>query len=200
MLNINPNKDDRPIVSRMKKLLIGKFRPNSENDIDLAIRLSHYLMVLGKLDESKLLLNSFLYFDQSEKGENYQHLWYSNCYGILLLAMVELALGNKKRSSELCAIVEGGDYFHTDEEDHYYIELKDLKDDYEFHIKDYLNETHKFRCQVISQLYINFLFFSMLPNLTLGYDSELMKSESADIKAKMDILNGLLKDQLENRK
>lgn len=200
MLKINPSKGDRPIIARMKKSLLAKFRPNSESDIDLAIRLSHYLFVLNKLDESKLLLSSFLYLDENEKDENYEHLWYLNSYGILLLAMVELTLGNKERSSELCSIVEGSDYFKIDKEDHYHIELQDLKNDYDFHIKDYLNENHKFRCQVLSQLYINLLFFDMLPNLTLGYDSELMRSESLDIKAKIVNLNGLLKDELENKK
>lgn len=199
-LDLKPNVGDRPIVSRMKKTLLSRFRPNSENDIELALRLAHYLMVLGELEESKAFLESFLYFDEGEKDENHEHLWFFNSYGILLLALIELALNNQDKCACLCNLVEVSEYFRVDKNDHYYEELTDLHDDYEFHIKDYINETHKFRCQVLSQLYLNYLFFSMLPKLTLGFDRSVMDTEFKIIKKNMDSLHSLLKDELENKK
>ena len=198
MLDLTELKNDRPIIARLKKTLLSKFRPNSENDIQLALQLSHYLLSIDDVESSRRLLESYLYFDMSEKEEKHEHLWHWNSHGILLLAYLEQLSGNHSRSDKLINIVEKSDYFSCDESDRhqYYDELEDLHEEYDFHLSEYMSETHKLRCQVLSQICIGYLFFFVLQNLTLSSDTERMKDQLPIVCERIDKLNGLLKDEL----
>lgn len=196
MLNIVFNENDRPIIERLKKKLSNKFRPNSEYDIKLATRLAHYLFAIDDVESSKTLLESFLYFDEFEKEERHQHLWLENTDGLVLLSYIERLSGNDNRSRKLISLVNENNFFSVDDPEEYYQTLEELYEDHEFHLKEYLNETHKYRCEVLSQLFMRFLFFEEMQELTLSIDPQRQVVELKKIDGILIKLNELLKEEL----
>lgn len=199
MLDINTSENDPPINTSMKKSLLKRFRPNSKNDIETAIRLAHFIFMVGDANAARKLLESFLYFDMSEKEEKYEHLWYWNSHGIVLLAYLYKLEGKQDDCRKLVDIVEKSDFFQAEDSELHYEDLEELHDDYRFHMNDYLNETHKIRCQILNQFFISYLFFSTMREVTLSSDRERMVSELKIINERINNLQKLLEDELLNK-
>ncbi len=206
MLAITESSDDKPIIARLKKSLLSKFRPNSENDIELATRLSHYLLVVDDAASARSLLESYLYFDELQKEEKFQHLWATNTDGMILLAYIEELSGNTDRCNELVEIIELSEIHEAEDSDEHFDELADLHEEHDFHVSDmqnefhYKNETHKIRCEVLSGLRLHYILYLVLHKYTLGSDPEKMEVQLPIVRERIDTLGALLKDEILNKR
>ena len=132
-----------------------RFRPSSQDDISDAVVLSCYLYVLGQVQASIDLLNSFLYFDYREKPESQRHLWVDNCEGLLLLAYIQGQAGLDKIQLDLKTIM--GEDSQVDPKKFMKGELKYFLDSSTTILKTAESETPKHQCLSYAQQVLRFI-------------------------------------------
>ena len=195
MISISLNENERPVIKRLKSALRKKFNPNSENDIDSAVMLCNYLVAIDKQDEAKGILTSFLYFNYSDKLEKYEHIWPSNAQGLVLLSYIESQFGDKTRQQELANIVVKDDYNYSVNETHFQKILYDYRSN-EWNLNNYMNETHKYRCQIIGQENLNFLYWKQTWKYILYYEARRFNDELEKIEGIVDETYSLLREEI----
>ena len=154
-LKLKEKAGDPKIVARSKKSLLRDFRISSYKHIDRAVWLALYLHVLGRNQDAKNLLESFVYVIDSK--EDRQDLWGSNGMGILLLARIYRQEGNATKQSELANIILSDDIL-TNKKTRGNL----LREEFEYHrerMECYPSETHKFRCEILGERFFIFLYF-----------------------------------------
>lgn len=198
MLNIIEVDSEPKIIQRMKKSLMKKFRPNSENDIDQAIQLSNYLYAIGEVQQSKDLLYSFLYFKYEDKDENHQHLWASNAQGLVLLAYIELESNNNSQKLKLIGPVVKEPY-KGDVGEGYFKELLYDYRHFEWHSVHYRDESHKYRCEILCQEILTFLYWrETWEPIMMVFDAQKFPDELEKIEKIINVAFSLLKEELTN--
>lgn len=191
-LKLKEHADDLFIIKKMKKSLAKSFKPTRENDIDNAVVLSNYLLCLGKIEEAGELLNSFIYLDPNAQKD---HLWPANGQGIILLAYIARIGQRREEEQSLVELIYAEDIVDTFNYTKYELYLTDFED----HDKTMdlaLNETQKYKCSIIGQEALTFLYFyEMLP----FYKEEVPDGFKAELeglylrcytKLKVALLNG----------
>ena len=173
-LNLTTNSDDPNIVVRSKKSLINNFKVTNYAHIDKAVWLALYLYFLNKTQEAIELLESFV--NDVEYSEEKEDLWGSNGNGVLLLAYINRKEGKLEKENKLVNIIINEDIFTNRttrgsllrEEFDYYKERMEL------HSK----ETHKYRCEILGEIFFTFLYFlELLPT----YSHEISDNEANKI-------------------
>ena len=191
-LRITEHADEPLIIKRMKKSLAKSFKPTRESDIDNAVVLSNYLHCLGKTEEAGELLNSFIYLDPNSQKD---HLWPANGQGIILLAYIARIKQRRGEEQSLLELIYAEDIVDTFN----YTKYEHYLSDFEDHDKTMdlaLKETQKYKCSMIGQEALTFLYFyEMLP----FYKEEVPKGFKAELEGlylrcyselKVALLNG----------
>ena len=147
------------VPAALAKKLERKFSLTSEVCLDNAVCLANYLFALGEVDQARELLESFVFDVRSVEGR--RDLWGSVGHGLILLAHIYRTSEPDKASRIIAALDE--DDFYTSAMTRYEI----FQSDFESHqnIMDYaFTETPKYKCEVIGQEALNFLYFhEMIP-------------------------------------
>lgn len=147
------------VLGALVKKLERKFSLTSEVNLDDAVCLANYLFALGEVDQASELLESFVF--EVESLEDRRDLWGAVGYGLILLAHIYRVSAPDKAARIVSMLSE--DDFHTSSKSRYEIFLNNFEDhqrkmDYAF------TETPKYKCEVIGQEALNFLYFyEMIP-------------------------------------
>lgn len=164
-LNLSVSEHDLPVIRRMKKSLLKRFKITSENDISEATKLANYLYAIGEVEEATNLIDSFVrVYYQEEEG----HLWSANAQAIVLMSFIAGINSDVEEQEKYRNLIRDNDICST----HYSSRYEWLKECLEDHLGnvDYaLTETQKYKCEILGQEALTFLYFRvMLP----FYESE----------------------------
>jgi len=147
------------VIAALVKKLERKFSLRSEACLDDAVCLANYLFALNEVDQARELLESFVFDVRYEEGR--QDLWGAVGNGRILLAHIYRKT-EPARASRIVAAVDEED-FYSQMKTRYEMCQSNLEDhqktmDYAF------TETPKYKCEVIGQEALNFLYFyEMIP-------------------------------------
>jgi len=147
--------DDVALVKNAKKSLQKKFSLTSYKDIDKAVILANYLLCLGKVGESKKLLESFVF--DAKYDEDKEDLWGSIGQGIVLrayIADIEKKYDLKEKIME--GVLEND--IMTDRCSHYDLYLECLEDHVD-NMERAEDETQKYKCEIYGQEALTFIYF-----------------------------------------
>ena len=188
-LKLEEKTGDPKIVARSKKSLLREFRITSSKHIDRAVWLALYLHVLGRDQEAKNLLESFVYAIESK--EDRRDLWGSNGMGILLLARIYGQEGNTAKRSELADIILSDDIL-TNRTTRGNL----LREEFDYHrerMECYPKETHKYRCEILGERFFKFLYFC---ELMQSFRHEISDEEASLVSEILDDVYGKLLSEI----
>lgn len=195
MIDIVVNETDKPVIKRLKASLSKKFNANSEGDIDNAVRLANYLVAIDKVSEAENLLNSFLYFNYSEKPEKLQHLWPANGQGIVLLSHIQGFKNDEEERKKTIKSIMVNDYNESSSESPYQRLLYDYRNN-EHYLNYYVEESHKYRCEILSQECLTFIYWKETWDFILYKESQRFDSELEKIESVIDKCYLLLRKEI----
>lgn len=159
-LVISPSKQDLPIIKRLKKSLGKGIRLLSPNDIDKAVQLANYLYCLDKQEEASALLDSFIYKVKSLPDR--RDVWGANGQGVILRSKIASDCNDEKLRGTLVSVISNDDILsdNVSWHEHYLA----MREEHESNMSYAYTETPKYKCAVIAQEALNFLYFlQMLP-------------------------------------
>ncbi len=167
---------DLPIIGRMKSSLLRRFRPTNADDIEKAIELANYLVILKDYNQAQTFLESFIYLDPKS---NHLHLWVTNAQGLLLLVHITRATKQREKYEKYISILEAHDMWPRDIGRLRWYSMH--KEEHAGTIKSALGSTHKYKCGIIGQEVLTFMYFDeiLLIRETPGY---LTKLRTRDLK------------------
>lgn len=199
MIQVTSLENDRPIIKRLKTSLNKSFKANSESDIDSAVKLANFLVACERIDEAKALLESFLYFQYSDKEERYAHVWPANTQGLVLLSYIADLTNNPTRKEEIISAVVADDYHHSESETHFQKLLYDYRN-HEWYSGYYHQETHKYRCDILSQQCLTFLYWRQTWDKVLYLEAQRFDDEFEKIDGILSTTYELLREEISSGK
>lgn len=191
-LKIKESNDDLPIIKRLKKSLIKKFKPSKSSDIDKAVILANFLFALDKTEESADLLDSFIHSVDYDSVS--MHAWGSNGQGVILRAYIHQKIGTP--FNDLISMIAEND-FVSDRASRYKYYLEDLYY-HNQHMDAAKTETQKHRAEGIGQEALSFLYLLMM--LPFDDKNEAPVNHKDDLMVIIDDCYAKLKETLLNPK
>ena len=149
---------DINIIASSRNKLNKAFKLTSYRNLNDAVYLATYLLVLGENEGAKLLLDSFI--DLTEYAPEREDLWGSNGQGIVLRSYLADLDGNFEKRDSLIQQIYDNDIL-TSRTGRYELFLESLEE-YEDEIEDAVEETKKYKCEIYAQATLTFLYFYMM--------------------------------------
>ncbi len=188
-LDLKEIPEDNKFLARTKRTLLKNFNIGSGNRIDDAVLLATYLKVIGRIDESSALLESFVYGVESKSDRRDQ--WGAVGQGILLLAAIYREKGDSNKERELVSYIVEDDIMSDRLSRAEYL-AEDLSEHHEI-IDYYKQESHKYRCRILAQQILTFTYFyEMFPT----YQHEVHESEKLVIEKIIETTSSLLAEEI----
>lgn len=191
-LNIEVKSNDLPIIKRMKKSLLNKFNPNSENDVEKAIELANYLVILKEYQQARDYLESFVYFNPNDREEE---LWVTNAQGVLLLVHIYRITEQAELYEKIASVLDKNDILPVDIGTRKWIKMH--IEDHEKKIKYALTETQKHKCAFIGQEVLSFMYFYEMV-FVFKKQGMLLRTLLKDVEKIFDESKDLLLEALQN--
>ncbi|MCB1874889.1 MAG: hypothetical protein KDH88_02845 [Chromatiales bacterium] len=195
MIHTEINEDDEPTIKRLKARLRKKFNPDKEGDVDSAVRLANYLVAVGRMDEAAQILEGLLRFSYRELPEKVQHVWPANAQGLVLLSYIDEFENDRERKSVPIRGVLNNDYNLSEHETHFQKLLYDYRNN-EWIMKIYGEESCKFRCEMLSQECLTFLYWRQTWGEILFLEAQRFEDEQEKIDGIIKVVYEKLKDEI----
>lgn len=191
MLEFSNSSDlySKKLIKSLSGSLAKSFKLTSYKDLDKTVFLANYFFSLGEIAEAKKILESFVF--KVPYKDDRQDLWGSNGQGIVLLAHICGLEGHEDERVKVISIVFDND-IRSDRCGRYDLFIEHYEDhnkkmDYAF------SETQKYKCEVIGQEALTFLYFyEMLP----FYKNEVTSDFESRVKGIVDYCYAELKKAL----
>lgn len=153
-LNLDKHGHDSSIICKLKNSLLNKYRAKSYKDIDKAVELANYMVSLENYSEAQDFLESFVYLDPTLHDII---LWSSNAQGILLLAYISRKTQQKEAYHKYISILVNHDLWPRDMRRLTWYKL--CEKEYDSEVRYALTEPQKYKCSIIGQEFLTFLYF-----------------------------------------